>query len=127
MYASLYIYIYIFVCKHLCVYLCIFVSLQQVFINQTFSYNIFLSKKTIRQLTITKHQLYNDTGLKVLKEKLVALHSLAGHTIDETVASRVHVPDAPRDSKYGEAKADHNPQNDVEDSRVHGGELWRQI
>jgi len=101
---------------------------MQVFLNQTSLIIFFYQSKQINLFTITKHQLHNDTELKVLfTEKLVALHSLAGHTVDETVAPRVHVPDAPRDSKYGEAKANHDPEDDVEDSRVHRGELWSQI
>ena len=45
---------------------------------------------------------------------LVFLHALAGHSVDDGVPSRVHIPEADADAEHGEAHHDDGPQDDVE-------------
>ena len=59
--------------------------------------------------------------------RLLSLHSLAGHAVDEGVAAGVHVPDAPRDAEHRQAKHDGEPEDDVEHGSVQIRVHWRQV
>ena len=48
----------------------------------------------------------------------VSLESLAGHAVDDAVATRIHEPYAVADGGDGDRKHDHRPQDDVEDDRI---------
>jgi len=49
------------------------------------------------------------------------------HTVDDSISTRVSEPDAPGHTKNDEKECDHKPEDDVEDIRVHPGELWSQV
>ena len=51
--------------------------------------------------------------------KLIPLYSLARHSIDDAVSTRIHVPNSPGNPEEGESESDHQPQDDVEDHWVH--------
>lgn len=51
-------------------------------------------------------------------KRLLPLHALTGHPVDDAVAARVHVPDAVGDKVDGDGQPYHTPEDDVEYNRV---------